>query len=240
MIVFAAVIPNSPALVTRGAAVPEQTLDAIARIQESLDRTLPDTILVISQHAQNFGSVFTLPFATKFTESLKRFGFISEHISYLADNELLGRIQMHARSHNLPLRSIHTESLDAGSGIALRLLKASAKKYTVATLGTSDRTLDEHIAFGYELKNVVHTSRKRVAVIITGNAGSRECAHSIIASLIDRSAALLKATSSPTESISKALAIGYGLLRGFPPQTKLMSDESSEHTHLVSAVLFSE
>jgi len=245
MIVFAAVIPNSPVLVKHGSVIPEQTFDAIARIQEMLDRTVPDTIFVISEHAQSFDSVFTLPFATKFTESLKRLGFISEHISYPADSELLGRIQMHARTHNLPLRSIHSESLDTGSGIALRLLRAAQKKCSVITIGTSARTIEEHIAFGYELKNIVHTSKKRVAVIITGNAGPREFARGIIASLIDRSPSQLASIAANkslagAETLAKPLAIGYGLLRGFPPQTKLMSDETTEHTQLVSAVLFSE
>lgn len=244
MIVFAALIPNSPLLVKRSGNMPEATLAALAQIRAELDTAHPETIVIVSELARSFSSAFALPFATKFVESLKRLGFISRHLSYTPDNELLGRLQSFTRDAHIPLRSVHTEFLDAGSSIALRMLGVQQKKYSIITLGTSDRSLAEHVEFGYAIKDVLHGHSRRIAVIVCGDAGDQSFAHGLISSLADRSVAALTKISSDTsharDTVSRALAIGYGLLRGFPAQTKLLSDETISDSSLVSAILFTE
>ncbi|MDQ5931730.1 MAG: hypothetical protein QG607_431 [Patescibacteria group bacterium] len=244
MIVFAALIPNSPLLVKRGEIVAEKTLAAISEIERMIEKTNPDTLLIISQHAKHFDSVFTLPFADKFVESLKRFGFISEHLSYSADAEILSKLQAYSKKARLPLRSVHSELLDNGSGIALRMLGAQKKKYSIVTLGTSDLSIEHHVEFGHELKEILHSDARRIAVIVTGETGNSAIAHGIIASLGNRSVpALRQVCESATgehETLCRPLAIGYGLLRDFPAQTNIVCDEEFGGHSLISGVFFSD
>lgn len=244
MIVFAALIPNSPLLAARGGNVAEKTLAALTQIEGLIEKSRPDTVLVISQHAQQFESVFTLPFADKFVESLKRLGFISEHLSYSTDTELLAKMHTYSRQKKLPLRSIHSELLDKGSGMALRMLSAQKKKYAVMTLGTSSLSIEDHVHFGYELKEILQSTSRRIAVIMTGETTSSAIAHGIVASLANRSLPALTqacdAASPGSETMCRALAIGYGLLRDFPIQTNIIADEQFSDHHLISATFFSD
>jgi aromatic ring-opening dioxygenase LigB subunit len=239
MIVFAALIPNSPLLVKRGGAIAEQSLAAISRIEESLEKTQPETLVIISQDAKQFPHAFTLSYAEKFTESLKRLGFISEHLTYPADIELLAKLHTFTRHHKIPLRTIHSELLDKGAGLALRLLKSQKKKYSIITIGTSDASVEKHVEFGHQLKDVLHSTTRRVGVIVTGDAGNAHTARSIIASLANRSVPVLN-HATESESIIRPLAIGYGILQDFPAETRIMCDEIFSDHNLISAILFSD
>lgn len=244
MIVFAALIPTSPLLVKRNGKTAEKTIAAIAEIERTLDNTHPDTLLIISSHAKQFAHAYALSYAEKFAESLKRLGFISEHLSYTADIELLAKLHTFSRQHKLPLRSVHSELLDKGSGLALRMLGAQKKKYSIITLGTSDLSIENHIEFGHAIKDVLQSTSRRVAVVVTGDAETESAARGIIASLSNRSAAALTHADEKypqeTESLCRPLAIGYGLLHNFPAQTQILCDEIFSDHSLISAILFSD
>ncbi len=244
MIVFAALIPNSPLLVKRTGKTAEKTIAAISEVERMIDQKTPETLLIISQHAQQFAHTYTLPYAERFSESLKRLGFISEHLSYAADIELLAKLHTFSRQHKIPLRSVHSDLLDNGSGISLRMLGAQKKKYAIMTLGTSDQSIASHIEFGRLLKEVLQSTTRRIGVVITGEAGNEAVAHGIIASLANRSAPALtqvcEKSSTELGTLCKPLAIGYGLLHDFPAQTQILCDEIFSDHSLISAILFSD
>lgn len=243
MIVFAALIPTSPLLVKHSGKLPDLTLKALSQISSALDATKPETVLLISEGARSFSSTFVLPYATVFVEALKRLGFIARHIPYTPDAELLAKLQSTAHRSGIPLRSVHSELLDAGSAMALRLLEIQKKQYSIVTIGTSASSIAEHENFGYSIKDVIHGHTKRVAILITGDAGDDVSAQGIIASLVNRTTALLtkiSAAGTPPETISRALAISYGLLRGFPTQTKILCDEVLNGFAFITAILFTE
>lgn len=244
MIVFAALIPTSPLLVKRNGKTAEKTLAAISDIERAIDQQKPDTLLIISQDAQMFAHTYTLPYAERFNESLKRLGFISEHLNYSADIELLAKLHTYARQHKIALRSVHNDLLDKDSGLALRLLGAQKKKYSIMTLGTCDLSIGDHIEVGQKLKEVLQSTTRRVGVIMTGQVGSETVARGVIASLANRSASALAQVCENNAQIHgtlcRPLAVGYGLLYDFPAQTDILCDEIFSDHSLISAILFSD
>jgi aromatic ring-opening dioxygenase LigB subunit len=244
MIVFAALIPNSPLLVKRSGNTAEKTIAAIADIEQQMEKTQPETLLIISQEAKHFPSTYTLLHADKFTESLKRLGFISEHLTYPADIELLAKLHTFSRHEKIPLRSVHSELLDKGSGLALRMLKSQKRKYNIITIGSSDQSVQNHYDFGHQLKELLHSSPRRIAIIVTGDAGSETTARGMIASLANRSIPTLVHTAESNgpdaETLCRPLAVGYGLLHNFPLETHITCDEIFSDHSLISAVLFSD
>jgi len=244
MIVFAGLIPNSPLLVKRSGKKAEKSLAAISLIEQALEKTHPETLVIISQDAKHFSHTYAVPYAEKFTESLKRLGFISEHVTYPADIELLAKLHTYSRQHHIPLRTVHSDLLDKGCGMALRLLGVQRKKYSIITIGTSDLSIENHVEFGHQLKEVLHSSSRRIGIIVTGSASGEHTSRSIIASLANRSVASLthgvQASATETETLRRPLGVGYGLLHNFPLQTEIVCDEIFSDQALMSAILFSD
>lgn len=240
MIVFAALIPNSPLLVKRSGKTAEKSITAIAEIERMLEDARPDTLLIISQEAKHFSTAFALLYAEKFSESLKRLGFISKHLSYPADIELLAKLHTFSRHEHIPLRSVHSELLDKGTGLALRMLKAQKKTHSILTIGTTDLPIDIHFEFGHQIKELLHSCDRRIGVIITGDAADETVARGVIASLGNRSIPALVHATHGDETLCRPLAIGYGLLHNFPLETRILCDEIFSGHNLISAVLFSD
>lgn len=244
MICFAAVVPHNPQLFINGREQYLRTLAAIEHIGALLAEQQPSIVLFITAHAQEFPKLYSLPFSPSFDAggSLKQFGIINKE-PYRAALDLMGAIQTCGRQLSIPLRTLHTDVLDVGTALAARMLNVS-HTMSIAVLGTCDRSVIDHVEVGYALKDILHNAEKRIAVIITGDGEHIRGDDTVLLNtVIHRSvAALTKATQSSTahDCILKPLACGFGLLRGFPSQTKILAHESMDTHDLVTAVLYSE
>lgn len=244
MICFAAVVPHNPQLITQGSDTYLRTLAAVEHVGVLLNEQQPDAILFVSAHAEEFKKMYSLPLASTFDggSSLKQFGIINKE-PYRVALDIVGSVQTCGRQHAIPFRTTHTETLDVGTALACRMLSIT-RATSIAVIGTCDRSVIDHIEVGYALKDVVHSSEKRVALIITGEGHFETDNNTDLLNIVtNRSvAALTKACkrATPDDCVLKPLACGFGLLRGFPSQTKILAHETTDTHVLVTAVLYSE
>lgn len=243
MICFAALVPHNPALLTRTDARLDDMRRAIARITSALVETAPDVVVLLTAHAGQFERLYTLPVATSFNvgAGLKKLGVIVSAVRPTLMG-LFGRLQSFARQQKIPLRSVETKEIDSTCATALQALGLPAS-IPVMIIGTCERTIIDHNAVGYEIKDFLHNNALRVAVITVGEPqrGATQLPQWHTA-LAQRSIALLsdlwqKGTSS---CIAKPMAFCFGLLRGFPLMTTIVATATIDDASLIAAILFSE
>jgi len=173
MIVLAAIVPHSPLLApTIGKEHREKladTLKAFEALAESLYLAKPDTIVMLSPHAPMYPDSFSGNIAPSFKGSLKEFGDHGTELPIKADFLLLDHIHRHMRDHQTPFTLTSAEELDYATTIPLMFLIKGLPTVKLVPIGMSGLDIQQHYAFGEELKNVVHAESRRVAIIASAD-----------------------------------------------------------------------
>ena len=173
MIVFAATVPHSPLLIpTVGKDAREKltkTLQAFAELEQSLYLAKPDTIVMISPHAQMYPDAFSGNVADTFTGVLKEFGDHGTTVTAKVDFLLLDHIHRMMRNEQIPFTLTSQPELDYGFTVPLLLLTPHVEKWKLIPLATSLLDGRTHFEFGRQLKCVLHAEERRVAVIASAD-----------------------------------------------------------------------
>ncbi|HPF95235.1 MAG: AmmeMemoRadiSam system protein B [Candidatus Magasanikbacteria bacterium] len=173
MIVFAAMVPHSPLLIPsvgkehRDALA--QTLKAYEQIEQALYLAKPDTIIIISPHAQMYPDAFSGNMSPKYIGSLKAFGDFEPLFEAKADFLLLDHIHRAMRDNKVPFTLSSSEELDYGISIPYSLLTTHLPNVKLAPLSTSMLGVAEHAQFGRELANIVRQETHRIAIIASAD-----------------------------------------------------------------------
>ena len=258
MIVFAGFMPHNPTLLQDKKLFTSPTGTAINSLASKLNEHNIETLVVISSHAGIFEKKYTLEFATHYTPALKKFGIIDTGIVYKADVPLIGAMQSYTRHAKLPLQHLAKTELDYGTSVALKLLNFDREKIQLVVIGTSDRSIVDHMEMGYALKDILHNSTKRIGILITADCSRRHTSDSPagfsnnaapfdmdIKNIIEnRSIAgltrIVHDAHEPDECVTHPLALSFGMLRRFPVQSKILSYEVRNGVGLIAATLFIE
>lgn len=173
MIVFAAVVPHSPLLIPSvGKDAREKltkTLQAYAELEQALYLAKPDTLVIISPHAQMYPDAFSGNVADQFTGVLKEFGDHSTQVTAKADFLLLDHIHRMMRTEKIPFTLTSQAELDYGFTVPLLLLTPHLQNWKLVPLATSLLDGRSHYEFGRQLKRVLHAEERRVAVIASAD-----------------------------------------------------------------------
>lgn len=173
MIVLAAIVPHSPLLApTIGKEHREKltdTLNAFEELAQSLYLAKPDTIVVLSPHAPMYPDAFSGNIAPTFKGSLKEFGDHGTEFPIKADFLLLDHIHRHMRDEKMPFTLTSAEELDYATTIPMMFLNKNLPNVKLVSIGMSGLDIQQHYAFGAELKNVIHAESRRVAVIASAD-----------------------------------------------------------------------
>lgn len=173
MIVFAAIVPHSPLLVPSvGKEHREklaQTLKAFETLEQALYLAKPDTIVIISPHAQMYPDAFSGNMAPKYIGSLKAFGDHEPLFEAKADFLLLDHIHRGMRDHKISFTLSSSEELDYGVSIPFSLLTTHLPSAKLAPISTSMLGVQEHAAFGHELAEVLRNETGRIAIIASAD-----------------------------------------------------------------------
>lgn len=173
MIVFAAIAPHSPLLVpTIGKEHREKlalTVQAYAELEQSLYLSKPDTIVIISPHAQMYPDAFSGNVSDKYTGVLKEFGDHGTTITAKVDFMLLDHIHRAMRKENIPFTLSNSAELDYSFTVPLLFLTQHMTNVRIVPLATSLLDGRMHYEFGRQLKRVLHAEETRVAVIASAD-----------------------------------------------------------------------
>ncbi len=173
MIVFSALVPHSPLLIPSiGKEHREKladTLKAYAEIEQALLISKPDTLVIISPHAQMYPDAMSGNVADHFTGQLKEFGDHGTTVTAKVDFLLLDHIHRAMREENVPFTLTSQEELDYGLTVPLLLLASQIPTVKVIPLSPSLLDARTHYEFGRQLKRVLHAEQRRVAVIASAD-----------------------------------------------------------------------
>ncbi len=173
MIVFAAVVPHSPLLVQSvGREHREklaQTLKAFEQLEQALYLAKPDTIVIVSPHAQMYPDAFSGNMSPKYIGSLKAFGDHEPLFEAKADFLLLDHVHRAMRGSKVPFTLSSSEELDYGVSIPFSLLTTHLPNVKLAPISTSLLGIAEHVQFGRELANSIRQETSRVALIVSAD-----------------------------------------------------------------------
>jgi aromatic ring-opening dioxygenase LigB subunit len=174
MIILGAIAPHSPLLAPRVGREKRELLEATVKSYEILGERLyalcVDTIILISPHAPAYGDAFSVNIAESYTGTLKAFGDHETAIRIPSDILLIDRIQRSIRQQtDLPFKLTTSEELDYGCAIPLLMLQRHIQKMKVVPLSPSLLNARTHIQFGKALKDTLHESNKRIAIIASAD-----------------------------------------------------------------------
>lgn len=173
MIVFAALIPHTPLLIEtigkENTKKLKNTLNATDILADHLEKANIETCLVLSSHGSMSKDSFSMNLHSDYEINFSEFGDLVTKDAFLPDLELMSVIQREARKKSIPLRLYSKTDLDYGTSVALSLMKKT-KKTKIIPLSPGTTNAKAHFVFGQKvLKDPLHQSKKRIAIIATGD-----------------------------------------------------------------------
>lgn len=175
MIVFAALVPHPPFSVpgigtAKEKARMEKTLRAIEELRVDLERSQPDTVIIISPHALMEEYHFVVNSANVLEGDYGEFG-LRKKMKFENDSEIFRGIEYSCEMIEMFLHK-HPSKLDYGALIPLdHLLKNIQPR--VVHLSFSLLSYDKHYEYGALISNTLRATPKRIAVIASGELSHR-------------------------------------------------------------------
>lgn len=175
MVVFAAIMPHPLESVSgignkKDKAKIKKTLKAFEEIREGLEKAKPETIIIISPHAKMEDYAFVVNSSPTLRGNLADFG-IEEMIEFENDTMIADRIAYYAEMNETPVH-LHENFLDYGSIIPLMHLAKNIKP-KVVHIAFSMLSYEKHYSFGQVIGKMCKNSKKRIAVIASGDLSHR-------------------------------------------------------------------
>lgn len=248
MICFAAFVPHSPLLLPtigkENTKSLQETIASMRRLSEELYVSHPEVLLTISAHPHIHPELFSVNLHHTYTIDFREFGDLSERGSFGTDLELISEIQRLSKMYQLPF-SLDTDArLDYGVGIPLTLLYPFQQPVRLVPVSHATQSAKLLVQFGRVLKDACHASKKRVAIIASGDlshalasdspAGFHEAGvqfdRVIVQAIENMSLSQLLSIedavkSHAAESASRSLLVLFGMLERMQVRPEILSYE---------------
>lgn len=178
-IVFAAALPHSPLLIPAigkdNAARLTATADALRDVGLELGRTEPDTVVVVTSHAEVPSSIIAFNLRPTYRLDLEAFGEYGTRVAVTGDPLLGYRLKQRfdAERPTIPIAVTSRERLDYGVAIPLLTLYPNGVRPAVLPVGNSLGTTVQSFEIGGRLRTVLLQDQRRVAIIASANLSHR-------------------------------------------------------------------
>lgn len=174
MIILGAITPHSPLLVPRIGKDKRDALEATIKAYETIGERLyalgAETLILISPHAPAYNDAFSVNISESYLGTLKAFGDHETSVRLPSDILVLDRIQKSIRSRtDIAFKLTTSEELDYGCAIPLLLLQRTVANMKIIPISPSSLNARTHVDFGKALKDVLHESNKRIAIIASAD-----------------------------------------------------------------------
>lgn len=172
MIVFSCFVPHPPLIIPE---IGKENLDKLSKtieaykyLEQELYNSKPDIIIIISPHGKLHDNAFTINQNPELKVNFEEFGDLVTKKVYNNEFGLGYRIKESIETL-LPIILTSEENLDYGSSIPLLQLTKHLPNIKVIPIGYSNLSNKDHIKFGEIIKEEVNKSKKRVAIIASGD-----------------------------------------------------------------------
>lgn len=175
MINFAAITPHPPIIIP-GIGQPDdlkkvkKTISALEKLGTELEKEKPDTILLISPHAQMNHHTFVINSSPKLVGSFIDFG-MDKDFTFKNNFDLVEEIVSAANDKNIPVH-LHESFLDHGTLTPLYYLAKTIKPKLVQ-LAFSMMDYQKHYQYGKLIGEVLKKSKEKIAVVASGDLSHR-------------------------------------------------------------------
>lgn len=173
MIVFSAFLPHTPLLTeTVGKEHRKKlkkTLAAVQKLAEGFGASKAETLVIISAHPTRHADAFSVNLHEPYRTDLSRFGDMGAERMYKPDIALIDTTQRTLRRQGIPLTLDTDHALDHGATVPLLLLATQLPHLRVVPITYTGLDAKSHVEFGRALKEVFAASKKRIAVIASGD-----------------------------------------------------------------------
>lgn len=172
MITFAAITPHPPLLIPEigkeHADKLKVTKAAMEDLEKKLDKTVLDTLIIISSHNRMHHDAFSILLNDNYVVNFKEFGDFETKLNFLPDLELTEKIRHAAINNNIPLTLTNEDELDYAFGVPLYYL-AKNKKIKIIPFLHTFTDMKEQFEMGRLIKAVAMQSNKNVGIIASGH-----------------------------------------------------------------------
>ena len=178
-IIFGCLVPHPPVIVPDVGRGGEREISATTRAMEQLTDQLaqqkPETALIISPHGSYHPDAMGILTSSSSSGDLSVWGSSAPRQNYDNDLNLVELIQQEAKRANIPVKSIGkgNYNLDHGVMVPLYFLGKALKGVSLVPLTFCWLPLEKHFAFGKAIGKAVEQSKKRVALIASGDLSHR-------------------------------------------------------------------
>lgn len=178
MLVFSAIVPHSPLLLStigkKNQPKLKKTLTAFKTIEEDLYLSKAETVIVFSPHGTCLPDAFSINFAKSYKTNLEEFGDFSTKTEFPSDNLLVEHLQSSLRyKDNMPLTMVTEEFLDYGTAVPVCLLTQHLPRVALVPIFHSGLSLEKHFEFGSALLEEIIKTPKRIALIASADLSHR-------------------------------------------------------------------
>lgn len=176
MLVFSAVTPHTPLLITsvgkEHTAKLTVTVDALKKLEGDFYASQPETLVIISPHGPANEKSFVINFSPQYTGNFGEFGDLATKLTAVGDNALSYKIKENLET-KAPLQLTTVEQLDYSFLTPVYFLCAHRADIKIVPISSSSLNLEEHFKFGQKLAEEILTETKRIAVIASAETSNK-------------------------------------------------------------------
>ena len=174
-IVKAYIVPHPPLIMSEigkgKEEVVQKTIDSYREVAKEIKEINPETIVIISPHAQMYSDWFHIISKEKIKGSMENFKRDDIHFEENNDLELLNTLNEITKKNSFPSGKIDrgTQILSHGEMVPLYFIEKEWKDFKVMVVGLSGLPLIKHYELGIYLNQAIEKLGRKVVLIASGD-----------------------------------------------------------------------
>lgn len=172
---FAAITPHPPIIIPtigrENIALVKKTIRAMVKLEKDFKAAAPDIAIVISPHGHLYQDAFSINYSDKYIGNFHQFGDFATNLEFSPDLKFLHRLKERLEQ-KLPTVLIQEKNVDHGALVPLYFLTKNIKP-NIIPISYSLLDFETHLEFGRLIKEEIMASKKKIAVIASGDLSHR-------------------------------------------------------------------
>lgn len=177
MLIFSCLSPHPPIIIPEigkdELKKVKKTCQALELLNKKFVQAKPETVILISPHAPLLSEYFAISSTNIFSGDFQQFGDFKNYFEFKNDYDIENLISQQAKEKNIPTQLIAQSQLDHGALVPLYYLTRNYKDIKLVLLSLSLLDFKTHFKFGQLLQNIIKNTKKRIAVVASGDLSHR-------------------------------------------------------------------
>ncbi|MFH1192598.1 MAG: hypothetical protein V1655_03950 [bacterium] len=167
-LVFSAITPHSPILIHSigkdDFQYLKKTIVAFSVLEDEIYVARPQTIIILSFSEHILNNAFSINLSPKYKSNFKNFGEYSIEKEFINDVGFTHHIREKFEG-KIPVKLFSEENLNYEASVPLHYLTEHLKDISIIPIISSGLDIQCHFNFGQNLKDLILSSNKRIAII---------------------------------------------------------------------------